>query len=253
MNRFFVPINQVNDEEKVIKILNEDVHHISKVLRLSNGDLIEVSDGQKNVYYGKIISITKEEVLVEIAKHESLNTEPRVNITLFQSVPKSTKMDWITQKATELGVNKIVPVITKRTVVNFKTDKDKEKKKQRWTKIVTEAAKQSKRGKIPDVDMPISFHHSIEMSKNYDLNILAYENEKQIGIKKLLRDINNEEIINIGVWIGPEGGFDHSEIQMIEDKNIEMITLGPRILRTETAGAVLISTIMYELGDLGGY
>ncbi|QUH26913.1 16S rRNA (uracil(1498)-N(3))-methyltransferase [Serpentinicella alkaliphila] len=253
MNRFFVSPNQINRDKNEITIVDEDVKHISKVLRLYNGDEIEVSDGMEYVYIAEISDINKNEVLATIISSEKITTESNINITLFQSIPKSTKMDYIVQKATELGVKNIVPIISERTIVQFSNDKDAEKKRERWEKIVQEAAKQSKRGIVPNVEEPITFKKSIQRVNDYDLNLLAYEKESNIGLKKVIEKYSGvESIVNIGVWIGPEGGFDDKEISLLENIKVETITLGPRILRTETAGAALISALMYSLGDLGG-
>lgn len=253
MNRFFVMPNQINFELSKITILDEDVNHISKALRLSLGDEIEVSDGEEYVYVGTIIEITKKEILVKIINQEKINTESNLNITIFQSIPKSTKMDWIVQKSTELGITSIVPVISERTIVQFSNAKDAEKKRERWEKIALEAAKQSKRGIVPRVESPVSFKKSLDMSINNELNILAYEKEANKGLKRILKQYKQEKAIkSIGIWIGPEGGFDEKEIGLLNNYRFETITLGPRILRTETAGAALISALMYEIGDLGG-
>ena len=253
MNRFFVSPNQINRDKNEIMIVDEDVKHISKVLRLSNGDEIEVSDGLEYVYIAEISDINKNEVLATIVSSEKITTESNIHITLFQSIPKSTKMDYIVQKATELGVKNIVPVISERTIVQFSNDKDAEKKRERWEKIVQEAAKQSKRGIVPTVEEPITFKKSLQRVNDFDLNLLAYEKESNIGLKKVIEKYRGvESIVNIGIWIGPEGGFDDKEIALLENIKVETITLGPRILRTETAGAALISALMYSLGDLGG-
>lgn len=253
MNRFFVSSNQINNDLQEITIVDEDVKHISKVLRLEIGDEIEVSDGQENLYIGEILEINKNKVIAKIKTEWLSTTESNINITLFQSIPKSTKMDWIVQKATELGVKSIVPVSSERTIVQFGNSKDAEKKRERWEKIALEAAKQSKRGVVPTVEQPIAFKESLSMGKSNDLNILAYEKESNIGLKKILNQFGEENPIkNIGIWIGPEGGFDDKEISLLEKFKFETITLGPRILRTETAGAALISALMYAVGDLGG-
>lgn len=252
MNRFFVSTDQINKDQNEITILNDDVKHILKVLRLTIGDEIEISDGIKNIYIGEIIQINKSEVIVKIIKVEEASTESDINIVLYQSIPKSTKMDWIVQKSTELGVMKIVPVTSERTIVQFSNSKDAEKKRDRWEKIALEAAKQSKRGIVPRVYSPINFRDSLEESTNNDLNILAYEKESNIGLKRVLKQAKEKNIKNIGIWVGPEGGFDENEINLLEKYEFKTITLGPRILRTETAGAALISALMFELGDLGG-
>ncbi|NLM05280.1 MAG: 16S rRNA (uracil(1498)-N(3))-methyltransferase, partial [Clostridiales bacterium] len=155
MNRFFVLPSAIDLEGKEIIIDNEDVKHISKVLRLSTGDLVEISDGEKYEYIAEIKDISKENVLLSIVDKKPFFTEPQMEINLYQSVPKGSKMEFVIQKTTELGINSIIPVLTERTIVQFKNDKDK--KVERWKKIAEEASKQSKRGIIPQIINPMSF------------------------------------------------------------------------------------------------
>jgi 16S rRNA (uracil1498-N3)-methyltransferase len=176
-------------------------------------------------------------------------SEPPVKITLFQGLPKAQKMELIIQKCVEIGIFKIQPVITQRVVV--KTEgKDISNKLERWRRISEEAAKQSNRGIIPEILEPITFDMGIENIKNQDLSIVPYEKEKGNGLKKIL--IDNSYAKNVGIIIGPEGGFDEYEIDKCIKNGVIPVTLGPRILRTETAGVAVSSMILYELGDMGG-
>lgn len=252
MNRFFVKPSQVSIDENEITILGDDVKHISKVLRMSMGEEIEICD-EKWDYIGSIKEISKDEVIVEIKSKETLATESSLRITLYQGLPKGTKMELILQKTTEMGIADIVPIMTERAVVQLKDLKDKEKKTERWSKIAEEAAKQSKRGIIPTVHLPLSYKEAIRQSSENDLNILAYEKEANNGLKHLLTKFNVKGLKKIGLWIGPEGGFTEDEVRLALENNINTVSLGPRILRTETAGFALLSMVMYELGDLGGY
>ncbi|MCC5910332.1 MAG: 16S rRNA (uracil(1498)-N(3))-methyltransferase [Clostridiaceae bacterium] len=252
MNRFFVASSQVNIPSQEIVITGEDVKHISKVLRLSEGDVVEVCDGEIQQYLAEIKAISKDEVLLDIKEKEPIKTEAPIEVVLYQSVPKSTKMELIIQKTTELGIKEIVPVITDRTIVQFKDHKDKSKKVDRWQKIAEEAAKQSKRGIIPIIHTPISYKEALEHCKENDLNIVAYEKEDTKGLKELFSNLNIEKIKRIGIWVGPEGGFTEEEVEVALQNHINSVTLGPRILRTETAGFTLLSILMYQLGDLGG-
>lgn len=255
MHRFFVNPSQVNLMKNQIVIKGEDLKHISKVLRLKNGDVVEVCDGLNSEYISKIESINKEDVMLSIIDKKNSTKEPPIQVVLYQGIPKSTKMDLIIQKATELGITNIVPVEMERTIVKFKSDKDKNKKIDRWQKISIEAAKQSKRGILPTVQPPFNFIDAIEHSKMNDINILPYENEDNKGFRHIINSLSKEtrdSIKKIGIWIGPEGGFDKSEIDKALKNNLHLITLGPRILRTETAGFTILSIVMYELGDLGG-
>lgn len=252
MNRFFVSPIDIDLENKDIKITGEDVKHISKVLRLTTEDLVEVCDGEKHEYIGKIKNISKEYILLDIVEKREIQREAPVEISLYQSIPKGAKMEFIIQKTIELGVNNIIPVSTERSIVQFKDNKDREKKVDRWQKIAEEAAKQSKRGVIPKIHMPISFKDALNHGKSNQLNIIAYEKEESNGIRDLINKEKNNNINKIGIWIGPEGGFSREEISLATTENLQSITLGPRILRTETAGLAVSTIIMYELGDLGG-
>lgn len=255
MHRFFVTKNQIDLKEKQIVIEDEDVKHVSKVLRLKPGDLVEICDGMSNEYICEIESINKNDVLLSIIEEKESSKEAPIEVVLYQGIPKAAKMDLIIQKTTELGITEIIPVEMERTIVQFSNDKDKEKKVERWQKIALEAAKQSKRGIVPTIQMPLSFKSAINHSKENQLNIMPYENEDDKGFKDLIKSLSSEEkssIKKVGIWIGPEGGLDEEEVVRAIENKIYPITLGPRILRTETAGLVTLSLVMYELGDLGG-
>ncbi len=157
-------------------------------------------------------------------------------------------MEMILQKLTEVGVHEIVLVQTKRSVSKV-DDKKEDKKLERWERIIYEAAKQSKRGKIPKLRGILSFKDALEDMKNNDLNIAPYENERTKSIKQAIKGVN---INTMGIFVGPEGGFEESEIEAIEEISGKSVSLGPRILRTETASLVASSIVLYELSDLGG-
>lgn len=252
MNRFFVSPNDICTEKKQITIAGEDVKHISKVLRLSKGDMVEVCDGQRYEFIAEIEYIGKTEVLLKVKEQQQLKTEPPIDMILYQSIPKATKMELIIQKTTEMGIKAIIPVITDRTIVQFKDHKDMEKKVDRWQKIAGEAAKQSKRGMIPTIHLPMNLDKALEHSQANNHNVIAYEKENTTGIKSIINSLKENNAGKVGIWIGPEGGFTEEEVNMAIDKNVQAITLGPRILRTETAGFTVLSILMYELGDLGG-
>lgn len=246
MNRFYVNTNDIFEDEIIIK--NDDVKHIKNVLRLDIDDEIIVCDGKNNDYKVVIKSIDKNSVLCKIIEKFDNKSESNLKITLYQGLPKSSKMDLIIQKATELGVSEIVPIITDRTIVKIK-DSDKENKKiDRWSKIALEASKQCRRGIVPEIKEIMSFEAMISKLKNQKNIIVPYENEENITMKKVLSEISDK---NISIIIGPEGGFEDSEIKKLVEINSKIVTLGPRILRTETAGFTAIAITMYELGDLG--
>lgn len=247
MHKFFVSKDNIIDNRCTIE--GDDVKHIYKVLRLKEGEEVSINNCEGKEYIGKLIDINKKEVIVEILKEIELNNESNIKVHLFQGMPKSTKMDLIVQKNTELGIRSITPIITERVVV--KNDSDF-KKVDRWNRIALEACKQSKRSLIPNINTPMDFGELLARLKDMDLIVVPYENKEEYGIKKLISDLKVSDIKNIAIVIGPEGGFEEEEILKLEEAGANIVTLGPRILRTETAGFVALSLLMYELGDLGG-
>ncbi|MGO1370020.1 16S rRNA (uracil(1498)-N(3))-methyltransferase [Senegalia sp. (in: firmicutes)] len=249
MNRFFVNIDNIKDENIIIDN-KDDLKHMKNVLRLKENEKIEISDGLDNEYIVQIKNITDEFIETLILEKTDIKRESNINITLYQGYPKSSKMEFIIQKATELGVKRIVPIITDRTIVKINNNKKEEKKLERFEKIAFEAAKQSKRGIIPEVPQIMSLESAVkEMQKNNSFIIVPYENENKIYIKEVLKKTKEKDI---SIIIGPEGGFSESEIKKLQEIGASIVSLGPRILRTETAGLTLISIIMYQLGDVGG-
>lgn len=257
MDRFFVEPEHLNLDDRTLYIDGEDVKHISKVLRYGQGDEIEVCDSNGHEYICRIESVDKTRIDLSIVDEVDINRESRIRVSLYQGVPKSTKMDIILQKLTEAGVDEIVLVNTKRSVVNIKGDKA-DKKFDRWERIIYEAAKQCKRGLIPKLRGILSFKEALEdMGKN-DINICPYEVEKSLGIKEALQTgqvkkiLENKDEVRVGIFIGPEGGFAEEENEMVKAAGIASVTMGPRIFRTETASIVATAITLYELGDIGG-
>lgn len=248
MDRFFVDKNNIDLKNKICIIEGEDVKHISKVLRCKIGEKLEVCDKDNSEYVCEITNIDKGQVDLEILEKKDIKRESDLKVKLYQGLPKSTKMEMILQKLTEVGVDEIILVSTKRSVVKVE-DKKEGKKLERWERIIYEAAKQSKRGKIPTLKGILSFNEALEDMKNNDMNICPYENEKTVSIKSAIKDAN---IGNIGIFVGPEGGFEEEEIEILQNIGSKVVSLGPRILRTETASVVASSIVLYELSDLGG-
>lgn len=246
MPKFFTARENITDTD--ITIDNEDVAHITRVLRLSEGDEITVCDGQGYDYTAKIDFIEPKKIVCKIIERQKCDTEPNIEVTLFQGIPKAAKMDYIIQKTTELGITRIVPVMLDRCVVKLENKKAETKKCERWQKISNEAAKQSGRGVVPTINMPVSIDEALTMAKENDLCFVPYECEERTSLKKVL--MSESDIKSIGFIIGPEGGFSMSEIEKIRTSGVETITLGKRILRTETAGEAVLAMIMYDLGDI---
>lgn len=250
MPKFFIKTENLKENEE-IWITGSDVNHIKNVLRKKIDDKINIcnSDTQKN-YECVIKNIEENKIVCKILDEVKSLAESNLNITIFQGLPKSDKMELIMQKATELGVKTIVPVITKRTVIKLK-DKDKQNKVDRWRKIAEVAAKQSGRDIIPTIENIINIA-DIKFDE-FDKIFVLYENEEKISIKDEIEQLKNDnkEELNIGIVIGPEGGFAESEIEQLRlNQNVSVVTLGKRILRTETVALVVSGILMYELGDL---
>jgi 16S rRNA (uracil1498-N3)-methyltransferase len=249
MHKFFTPKENFMDSEA--KILGDDVKHLYKVLRLNEGDKVVLNNCAGEEFLSVIKSITKQEVILEIREKLLINNESRVKIYLFQGLPKAQKMDLIVQKGTELGITEFIPIITDRVDIKLKGDF---KKLDRLNRIALEAAKQSKRTIVPKVVEPINFEETLEKVKAMDLVVVPYENAEGFGVKTLFKTLGNkaDNIEKVGIIIGPEGGFETFEIDKLKDNGAYIVTLGSRILRTETAGFVATSLVNYEIGDLGG-
>lgn len=244
MYQFFVPQNQIQD--KIIRITGPDVNHIKNVLRMKPGEEIAVSNGvDGREYRCGILEIQDEQIVCELRFIKEEGVELPSKIYLFQGLPKSDKMEFIIQKAVELGVFEIIPVASKRTVV--KLDEKKEKnKRNRWQGIAEAAAKQSKRRIIPQVKGVMSFETAVGYASKMDIKIIPYElAEGMKDTKAIIGSLQDNQ--SVAVFIGPEGGFDEKEIQAAVQNGLQPITLGKRILRTETAGLTVLAWIMYQL------
>lgn len=243
MNRFFVKREDISGD-KIFITDKEDVHHIVKVLRLKRNDKIEISDGIENEYIAGILEAASDMVVCEICEKLSEDREPKVEITLVQGLPKQGKMELIVQKAVELGVSTLIPCIFRRSI---NSDSEKANKKtDRWQKIAKEAAQQSKRKIIPKVENCEDMKSLIGKLDEFDLVLLAYEDERKASIKSELR-ANRISPPKVAVIIGPEGGFEIEEVEMLKKAGAISVSLGKAILRTETAGIAAISMLIYAL------
>jgi 16S rRNA (uracil1498-N3)-methyltransferase len=246
MHRFYVTPDQIKD--KTVVITGSDVNHIKNVLRMKLGEEIVICNGQGKDCYCIISKVSEVEITADVREEQDTKAELKARITLFQGMPKKDKMELIIQKAVELGVYEIVPVMTKRVVVKLEDKKKEEKKLERWQAIAEGAAKQSGRGIIPKVQPVRTYQNAIKDAGNLGLAIIPYENATGIeGTRKIMSSMKDYD--TIGVFIGPEGGFEDSEIELAKEKNIIPITLGNRILRTETAGLAALSMMVLMLED----
>ena len=245
MPKFFVEKDDILNES--VTVSGGDAVHILKVLRLSEGDKVTLCDGQGTDYDAEILKTSKDSVTFALKEGYPCEAEPRVQVTLFQGLPKQGKMDFIIEKCTELGISRIVPVSAKRSVVNIRDEKAEDKKLSRWRKIASESVKQCGRGIIPEVLDVLTFKEAVEFSKDLDLVIAPYENERSTSIKEAL---SGKTPKSVGIFIGPEGGIADEEIEILEKAGIKTVTLGKRILRTETAGLAALTAVMYEYSEL---
>ena len=246
MAKFFVNAEDVFENE--IHIKGTDVNHIRNVLRLPIGKEILINNRQGTDYKCIIKSTNVELVTADIIEILEDTTEPLVQTILFQSLIKGEKMEFVIQKAIEIGVTTIVPIITERCIVKLESEKKTKSKCERWQKIAESAAKQSKRGIVPDVMPPMTFNEALIYAQEaLETSCIPFENERAHHIKTYLRNCNAQ---SIGIFIGPEGGFTDEEVNLASSFKVNPITLGKRILRSETAGLVTLANIMYEIGEI---
>ena len=243
MYRFFIKEEQIHDG--MIEICGSDVNHISNVLRMKQGEELWISDGGKKEYRCTIEEFSPDEVLLHIIYAQQPDYELQSRIYLFQGLPKADKMELIIQKAVELGAYEVIPVETKRCVVKL-DGKKAAKKVERWKQIAESAAKQSKRMLIPNVHEVLTFKEALKYAESMDVRLIPYELAKGMQeTKEILADIQPGQ--SIGIFIGPEGGFEEKEVETAISEGAKPITLGKRILRTETAGLAILSVLMFQL------
>lgn len=246
MQRFFVEPHQIDRDRHEIRITGNDVNHIVNVLRMKKDEELWISDKEKE-YHCVIENTGEDEVLLHILYAQEPDYELKNRIYLFQGLPKADKMELIIQKAVELGAYSVVPVSTRRCVVKL-DNKKAEKKVFRWQQIAESAAKQSKRMLVPEVHSVMSFKEALAYAEELDILLIPYELAKGMKeTKELIRAIEPGK--SIGVFIGPEGGFEEQEVADAMEAGAKPITLGHRILRTETAGLAVLSVLMFQLED----
>ena len=243
MQHFFVTPDQVAGEW--IYIEGSDVNHMKNVLRMKAGEKLYVSDGNNKEYLCKVEDYEEDRAILAILEEKESDRELPSKIWLFQGLPKNDKMEWIVQKSVELGVYKVVPVTTKRAVVKLDAKKAA-KKVARWNEIAKSASKQAGRGILPEVGDVVTYKEALQMAKELDVVLIPYELAS--GMEHTRTVINQiEPGKSVGIFIGPEGGFDVEEVEQALALGAAEITLGHRILRTETAGLAVLSVLVYQL------
>lgn len=243
MHHFFVTPQQISGDK--IRIEGGDVNHMKNVLRMKLHEKAEISDGESRTYLCEVEAYEEDVAILHILEEMEADTEPASKLYLFQGLPKSDKMELIVQKAVELGVYQVIPVAMKRSVVRL-DDKKAAKKADRWNSIAESAAKQAGRSRIPEVTMPLSYNEALKMAEELDVTLLPYELAGGMEVtREVIRQIKSGQ--SVGIFIGPEGGFEPEEVDAAVSMGAKVITLGKRILRTETAGLATLAVLMFEL------
>lgn len=250
MQRYFISKNQF--VENKVHIVDEDAFHLIKVMRAKIEDQFIVSDGETRDVLVEIEQITKSKVIALIIKNLDRMNEPNINVWIAQSLPKGDKMDTIIQKSTEIGAVRFIPFISERTIVQY-DQKKTNKRMERWNKITKEAAEQAHRNRVPQINGISTWKELLKIIPEVDVSYVFYENEDQIYLKDMINNkTDNKKIPTFLMVIGPEGGFTAKEISQLEEAGCHSVSLGKRILRTETAAMVGLTCMLYEYGEMGG-
>lgn len=242
MHRFFVSPNCISGQ--VATLEGDMAHQLNHVLRSKIGDELILLDNHGLKYHGQIESIERQRVVVTLHSTEPAGGEARLNITLFQGFPKKDRFEYVLQKGTEIGIKRFVPMITSRTIAK---DTDSTHKYERWIRIMQSAAEQAFRGNIPSLSPPLSFEEAIAQANTFDLALMPWEAEKG---RRLGAALSQSSPTSAAIYIGPEGGISETEAAQAIEAGIIPITLGARILRTETAGLVTAALLLYEMGEI---
>ncbi|MFA0753109.1 MAG: hypothetical protein IMHGJWDQ_000880 [Candidatus Fervidibacter sp.] len=243
VRRLFVPFRLTS---KRVELDESYVHRLHRVLRLEAGDKLVLFDPAGEEWIAEIVTYRANLVVLQLVERQVALQEPTVSLTLFQGLPKGEKMDFIVQKATELGVNRIVPMMTRRTVVQLTPDRAKGKRA-RWERVAIAATEQCGGRQVPEIALPMSFYHAVQEAKDADIWLLFYESA-ELPLREALAHVSSPR--KVAVMVGPEGGFDPGEVTLAQRHGAHLVSLGRRLLRTETAAVVAVALVLYELGAL---
>lgn len=254
MHRFLIKPDDIHHDTLIVT--GEDAKHMLQVLRFKPGDVFLAFDGTGLEYEAEVASIGKSSVTGQVIRTYKPGTEPDKRVVLFQGLPKTDKMDWIVQKSVELGVGVIVPMSTQYSVVRM-NEKGLDGKLERWNRIAREACKQSGRVIVPEVKAPMAYPDALkwwsgkveETSEGAAITVYCYENEGKKCLKDLFKCYNIDHVRSAGIFIGPEGGFSEEEARLAQEHRFSPVSLGKRILRTETAAIAVLSVVMHEMGE----
>ncbi len=245
VNRFFVPTSSFEGE--LVRLSPEQAHHVCHVLRLKPGDGIIVLDNRGSEYEVTLTRVCLPGTVGRVTGKHPARGEPMVQLALFQSLLAREKFEWVLQKGTEVGVAVFVPVLTERSIVRAKLIE--EKKLDRWRRIVTEAAEQSRRGRIPKIDRTITFTEAAARLRAFDRCLIAAPGPGAVSLGEALPGAGGPAL-SIALLVGPEGGFTEEEVDLVRREGAVQIGLGPRVLRTETAAVVACALVLHELGEM---
>lgn len=250
MQRYFVPVEQFYDNK--VQIAGDDVHHLTKVMRAKPGDRVIVSNGADREALVEIVHMDQGTVTASIIERLPMTNEPAVRIWIAQSLPKGDKMETIIRKCTEIGASRFIPFVSERTIVQYDGKKEA-KRLERWNKIAKEAAEQAHRNRIPRVEAPVSWKQLLQLASEADMALLCYEKEQDAMFRNALHQGLASRAVppTVLLAIGPEGGFTEAEAAEAESAGCSTVSLGRRILRTETAAMVGLTCILYESGEMG--
>jgi 16S rRNA (uracil1498-N3)-methyltransferase len=242
-HRFFVSPNCISGSH--VALQHDVAHQISTVLRMRPGAEIELLDDSGQVYQVRLATVNKDKITGQVISRRKTSSEPTVQLTLYQATLKAQKFEWVIQKATELGVTHFVPTIFQRSVVRDRTAILK--KQARWMAVIREAAEQSGRGKLPTLSGPQALPDALQTITDHTLTLMPGSRSSKIRLNSAL--VHPAKQLNIGLFIGPEGGITATEAHQASQAGVRLITLGPRILRAETAGLALVATVLYALDE----
>ncbi|WP_240416943.1 16S rRNA (uracil(1498)-N(3))-methyltransferase [Paenibacillus periandrae] len=257
MQRYFIAPEQFT--EAAVTISGDDAHHLVRVMRAKEGEQVIVSDGESREALVRIRELDKDQVTADIVELLSMNHEANVEVWIAQSLPKGDKMETVIQKGTEIGAARFIPFISERTVVQLDAKKEG-KRVERWQKIAKEAAEQAHRNRVPVVDIPLTWKALLQQAGLADAAWICYEKENGLQLRQQIQaalasrqvtDTSTDKI-KLMLIVGPEGGFSEREVEAAEAAGCRSISLGKRILRTETAAMVGLTCILYESGEMGG-
>lgn len=253
MQRYFIHAEAMNDQQ--VELVGDDAHHAVRVMRMAEGDQFIATDGQVRSVIAQVIKAEPTKVVASIVEQLTFNHEPAWQVTIAQSLPKGDKMEMVLQKGTEIGAFAFIPFESERTIVQY-DGKKQEKQLVRWGKIVKEAAEQAHRDRLPEVTAIYRWKQLMAVIPHYQLVLFCYEKtDFTVGLRTALQQFDHQQLsspVRVLLIVGPEGGFTVKEVQEAQASGAVIVTLGNRILRTETAALVGLSCVMFESGEMGG-